>query len=1072
MSSLFVYFSNSVEFLYENLKKRLFTYGEPFIKRIIVVPNPAMKSWLMVRLASDKEVKIAAGVQITQLDALLQTSPRSLELSLSIEAEIRKNLKGEGIWQPLKEYLNSDQRITALSDELAHLFQLYGKYGEKMLEEWIDASSDWQQELWKSIYQKYGWPFLSDLKWELDPSAQVHLFCLSHLSLRQHLFFTKLPQKVCYYQLSPCQHFWSDLASYREACWLQRRLSLKNWNALEEYLRDCHPILANFGRLGREMALQIEESDAVTYEKYFLPSGALQLEPYLELTTHEEEIKEQNQPLTLLQAIQTDMLLLRNPKEIIGLTEGESVQIHSAPSLFREIQILHNNILDLIHRKGVQPGDIVVMAPDIMEYYPYIPMVFDETQVKYQINDVPVSYQSSLIKSFLFLLSLSLGRFDAHSVWQLFEDARFQKKQKWQPDDLYLIQRWLKEARVLWGENSAHRKEILQRNYCEGAMDDGQMIGTWEWAFGRLLEGLAMSHDEEFNALPIVETTEMDLLGRWIHLMRTLRDDLRVCTDGTAMSLAHWADYLQRVLESYFTLDSLSDADDALILQIEVFRTLPVEDSFTFATLFHQLEKSLTQKVLPYRERNLNAVRFSSLLPMRAVPADIIALLGMQEGSFPKVERKSPLDQLKDHPKRDFIPGQTDYDRYLFLELLLSARKGLLISYQGTNSRDGEKQAPSILVSEISAYCDQAYSVQGKKWSGMFHVEHPCFPFDSRYFSKDKMLFSYSEEHYRLALAYYREKDPPHSFIAQFDGSAPSAEISQVSISQLKAFAKNPIRAYFHQTLGMYLKDDKSKLQTEEPFGLNALDKYTLKTEAILQDPEFVLKKAEKEGRLPFGRWKQLACHTIHEEVAELKSTYADLKIEELFTIELSDKVQGVEKEGKNWKVPVLNVACGAGIQVVISGKLTEVCAEGFAFNGKNERADAIKAYPLLLVLSCLIKNYALPVKPQLLFTKSGHVKTPFYEDAEKQLAEYMGYYVQSMLNMSPLLPEFTHEILRKEGSELEKALSQKVQNPHQPFYNEELIWALQGGKLPEAGTLWKEAAEKIYKEMLSHWYE
>lgn len=1059
MSHLTVYFSNRVEFLFEKLKKRLFTLGEPFVKRVVVVPSPAMKTWLMIRLAN--ESGIAAGVKITHLENIIQTLPASLELSLCIEAEIRKIAAAEegDIWKPLLDYLISDQRVIAIAKELAYVFQLYGKYGENMLKEWLETPAlEWQQALWKRIYEKYRWPFLSDQKWE---PIQLHLFALSHISQKQHEFFTNLPQPPIFYQLSPCQHFWSDLTSQRENAYLQRRLSAKNWAGLEQFLHEGNPLLANFGKLGREMALQLEESESVVEERYFIPSGALQFEPYRAALIGEEEV-EDSAALTLLQALQTDLLLLRKPESKIALTEGHSVQIHNAPSPLREVQILHNHLLDLVQREGISPGGMVVMAPNIMEYYPYIRMVFDNSPLKYQINDLSANYQSPLIQSFIFLLKLSQGRWDATTVWQLFEDARFQKKHKMGTEELNLIKHWMEESRILWGENGAHRSEILQRNFCKKEMNDGH-TGTWEWAFGRLIEGLAMSNDD---ALPIVEATEMELLGKWMELMRALRSDLRICTDGTKRNLREWGEYLQKLAENYFSLDALSEADEVLFQQLERFRSMAlVEGDFPFSTLLHHLEMGLTHNVTTYREKELNVVRFSSL---RAFPSDVVALLGMHEGSFPGTERKSALNLLT---KSDYIPAQSDFDRYLFLEVLLAAKKRLLISYQGINSQDGEKQAPSILVSELLNYCDEAYTINGEKH---YPIEHPFSPFDYRYFTNDKKWISYSQEHYRLALAHYQKKTPSFSFIPEFKQLNGLQTIScEITVEQIKAFAKNPLRPYFIHTLGIHLKEDRKKLYSEESFELTPLERHQFKNKAFENTLEKVFFKAEKEGRLPFGVFKTLAYEALHNEVSELQAAHRTLRIdqEELFSIELSQKVTAPESEGKNWMVPPLKIACPSGSEVILTGVLTDLCSEGLMVNYKDDRIDAIKAYPLLLLLSCLLKNFDLPVKPQLLFIKSSQTRTPFYHDAEKLLSEYLDYYLQSLQNLSPLIPEFTPDIVRKDPIEFAKTLSQKLSNTHQPLYNQELLWAFRGNELPDLHH-WKSVAEKLYSDLLNNWYE
>jgi exodeoxyribonuclease V gamma subunit len=73
---------------------------------------------------------------------------------------------------------------------------------------------------------------------------------------------------------------------------------------------------------------------------------------------------------------------------------------------------------------------------------------------------------------------------------------------------------------------------------------------------------------------------------------------------------------------------------------------------------------------------------FCSMLPMRSIPFKVIALLGMNEGEFPHVDHHLTFDLLG----KDFKPGDRSRradDRYQFLEILLSVRKQLIITYIG-----------------------------------------------------------------------------------------------------------------------------------------------------------------------------------------------------------------------------------------------------------------------------------------------------------------------------------------------------------------------------------------------------
>ena len=64
----FFFFSNQLEILYHHLKQKLFASEKPpLMRRLVVVYGPAMKNWLMLRMAQDPDLQIAMGVEIIYL---------------------------------------------------------------------------------------------------------------------------------------------------------------------------------------------------------------------------------------------------------------------------------------------------------------------------------------------------------------------------------------------------------------------------------------------------------------------------------------------------------------------------------------------------------------------------------------------------------------------------------------------------------------------------------------------------------------------------------------------------------------------------------------------------------------------------------------------------------------------------------------------------------------------------------------------------------------------------------------------------------------------------------------------
>ena len=1080
-----VFFSNRLEILYQRLKKSLFESSNPFTHRLIVVPSPAMKSWLMVKMAKDPDLSVAMGVEMGHLDqsimrlhASLSGSehpskiPSLLELALGIESEIRKADKQEKEWAPLTKYLKlngsrkGEHRLVALSEKLAHLFTQYGKYAGSMVKEWEEGKgNEWQARLWQALFsEKWSYPYrelLSVITDEISHDRQIHLFGMNFISKLQHRFLLKVSKSVPihYYMLSPCQPLWSDLLSDRESrklqsYWKGRGISEKQQMALEEYLSDKNPLLANFGRLGREMATLIEESDPVTVEDYVLPKSVVGFTQYEELIGGDLLLQETSKPLTMLDGVQADMVLLRNLTTKISLSEDRSIQVHVASTAMREVQVLYESLMTLIDRHAkdddpITPGDIIVMAPDIRQYEPYVKAVFEseDSQLDYKMMDVDVLSKNSLVQGFVHLLSLPFGRWDAASLLQLFDYPAFQECHRFSYEDILAIRTWVKEADIRWGENVSHRDEILKRDHCRKGMMEKSEQGTWENGVGCVLSGLVLTDGVD------IDTTQAELLGKWIKLLRSLRKDLRILTDRTQLTPSEWATTLRNLSETYFHVDE--KMGEELNAIINAFH-LNVEETFPFSTIKRHLESLLKRKNVSYRESHLNAVRFCTLLPMRAIPAKVVVLLGMTEGAFPKQDDKQSLNLMQE----DYCPSQTDYDRFLFLETLLSARQYYVIIYQ---------EDPSLLVSELFSYLDDAFSIDGKKPSECCVTQHPFYPFDKTYFNENSEIRSYSQNFFSAAKAYYRaEKSPFHCFVPEFTFSS-SADIDSelcLELRQLAQMARNPVQAYFNNTLGIYLdKEEERQLKNEEDFQLSPLESAILRKHAVTHSFDEALSLA----KLPFGPFKELTIDKLKDDVQQLLDNLSGVGIEpkNLFEIDFQEHyTKPTQSENGDWHLPPLEIG-----QIKIVGKFSDITPKGWVAHIKDDKKDVVKLWPQFLVLNCLIQKYAIPVEKNVVFAKSGKIKSSFFDDPFPQLQQYLDYYFASLKHLSPLIPEWVSDLISKDPESFKKVMHYSVSDRQRHFYNDYVCWMMRGENAPKLIEGWQKQAKLLFEDLYNNWY-
>ncbi len=1140
------FFSNQTEALYHDLKAQLFACSHPpFSRRLIAVPSPAMKSWLTMLMAQDPEIGIATGFEICHLDNLFQKlqdvtildAPlkqlNPFELSLAIECEIRTlvaaretfSINETNIWQPLFDYLKipphattipqkGDRRLAGLSDLLNDLFVKYGKYGKDLLSQWeSEEQEQWQPLLWKRIYSRWdsSYSFIDRIKKQPKPSfsrtdVQIHLFAISHLPNLFHQFFTNLSKHlpISYYLLSPCLQFWSDLLTDFES--KRMRTFLKHQKVpenqlrdLQGYLSDNNPLLANFGKLGREMVKLVEETPSITKEQYLLPKSVLDYPEYENLLFDNVDYFCSNEPLTLLQAIQTDLLLLRKPsKEKIVLSqEDDSLQMHRAATTMREVQILQDILIKALQKMSsgnhaVSPSNILVMTPDIQKYAPHIDAVFNdpESSLKAQIFDLSTQTQNPLVKAFLHLVELSSGRWDANSILKLFDFPHFQKQHQLNMEELQQIRKWVQQADIRWGVNAGHRDAFLQKNHCRHGMVENAPQGTWEEALERLLYGMAMTASSSHDISPIeTEFTQTNLLGKWIEIMRSLYKDLARLNDDTKRSLGDWSSYLTTILKAYFVPsdDAGKEGHTALTQCFEKLRLAEHKLGKTllpFSTVLHHLQRILNRGIESYEEDDLNKVRFCAMLPMRAIPADIIVLMGMDEGDYPRHENVSSLNLLASSKTSDYCPSQVDYDRFLFLEAILSTRKKLIITYCGSSREDGKTKPPSLLVTELLSYLDNGYLMEGTKPSEHCVYEHPFHPFDKQYFSPNSKIYTFSKNHYSAAKAFYNvDKKTPSNFVSSFEiipqQLANVVPTLSLSIKDLSAMAKNPIKAFFNKSLGIYLNKAEDKiLKNEEEFLVSHMQSFLFKKAAFKNPVDELLGKAIKSGSFPMGPFKQLSIEKVMTDIGQLKEQLSTHNIapESIFQIHLSDHFQQPEQsENGSWNLPPLCVEYNQ-TKIQIVGTLQEVCASGLIVRGKDEKGELAKVWPEFLIYMAVIKAHRIPCNPDLIFLngKKSAIKEAFFESPDCLLTDYLEYYFAALQHVSPLIPEWIPHLITDEGKDFEEKMVQSLTNPFQPLYNDYLHWGVKNALLCDPQAIveaWRPRATKLFQAVYEQWW-
>jgi exodeoxyribonuclease V gamma subunit len=234
------------------------------------------------------------------------------------------------------------------------------------------------------------------------------------------------------------------------------------------------------------------------------------------------------------------------------------------------------------------------------------------------------------------------------------------------------------------------------------------------------------------------------------------------------------------------------------------------------------------------------AVTFCALKPMRTIPFRVIAVAGLDDGSFPSKERPPTFDLMAAKP----LPGDRSVradQKQLFLETLAAAQDRLIISYVGRSQKDNKERAASVVVDELLNVVDQSLSLRGAKRRGNLSSSpreaittlHPLQPFNAAYFDRsDPKLISYSRQNCQAAegvRATRAAQDPPSAlpfFTEPIPLSDEDTECLTLTLDDLIACWTHPCKFFCNRTLGIVLPREEAELEDVEPMEMAGLEKY------------------------------------------------------------------------------------------------------------------------------------------------------------------------------------------------------------------------------------------------------
>ena len=496
------------------------------------------------------------------------------------------------------------------------------------------------------------------------------------------------------------------------------------------------------------------------------------------------------------------------------------------------------------------------------------------------------------------------------------------------------------------------------------------------------------------------------------------------------------------------------------------------------------------------------SVNFCTLMPMRSIPFKLVCLLGMNDGVYPRVQQPVGFDLVAHQGPRKGDRSRRLDDRYLFLEALLSAREQLYISYIGHSERDNAERIPSMLVSELLEYCQLCYIPEdllhsAKQFSTLngletaedkrqiqeciseiekaiynqLVIEMPLQPFDPKLYQvpttnssnpdavkqgvgkQNRLQQSYSLQWCPVTDNETSDKHLTSSGFmdtlnlnkqSNFDASSTprTEEQDTLPLSSLIRFFRNPSQYFLNRTMGVDLALNIQGDNNDEPFELNALERYKLQVQlldnainnASLLPAPSLLNKLRAKGLLPLAPFDNLLLNQYMHDITPLigRTLY-------LFGVEPTNEYiepketacSDEEQDGLNCQSIDIELSFKSGTeeasQLRLTGRLDDIAAKGLISYrpGTANGRDLVRLYLRHLSMNAMGTSKA----SYLLDIGHFHCFSPLtQEQAHQQLQIWVNYFIHGQNSPLCFMPKTSLAYIEAEGDHVEKLIAAQGQ--------------------------------------------
>ena len=728
-----IYKSNKIEVITELLAKELII-SPPFLteKLDVAVPNYFLGKWLWDQITISNQISALYEFKTisSYTEALLTKIFPAIDMGVwnfdSIKwgiidsfEELNSYKESSPLSNWINKYLNNkkiiDGDIHNLTKKIANNFIEYLIFRPEMIANWhryelssrnlfnnLNSNEYWQPILYKLLEKKMAEKpsclFMIDIinnikkihnEENLLP-RQIYIISDSNLSRLHVSFYSKLAEftKVNLYLLSAGDNLWNRINSLEgevDFSSIESKFNLNNSN-----------IEKIFGKFGANYQKLIEETSNI--ENIKINNNSIYIDPTFSFTSEKD--------IPLINQIQKR--LIDNSQDDFMINEkDDSIIFREHFNQLSQLEYVRNKVIEILETcDDVKYSDIAIVSPQTSLIKPYLRYIFNNELINgqklpYLFLEENYEDSSNVYNFLLDIIELAnekitlekIEYFLSKKVNQNIFDFDIAEK-----NEIILI---LNEVGFHWGLDTNERL--------------GEEKNTLEWCINRITLGLV--YDEEFslnnsNLKSFTPKNSSLDLNKWVKILVQLKQYINLLRGS--FNYSDWVKRIKFILNKIRNFNENFNSDIYEINRIlDNYLISSTSDQVIMLNVFREILITCINK-LNYRNQSyINKILVSDIEKVRLIPRKIIFLINMNSIYYPRLSSNENINLLtKKYLLGD--PSSFDREKYFFLELLISCRKQLIVSWVN-NDKDNQILDISFPIKELINYLESFLTVKQRK---------------------------------------------------------------------------------------------------------------------------------------------------------------------------------------------------------------------------------------------------------------------------------------------------------------------------------------------------------------------